>query len=160
MFSIEVNRLRIIRILTFSVKIVDLFQRNQLVAGCYVSIKNSIIEVVQTIMTKSKRVVIEREIFLKDSSLNNARLAEVVILLDFIQILSNKSYKMSIRTITMLVNNNKVQLIVHGSIRVANYFIQEAAAEISTIQRLIKQIPIQVQIDKVRGHSQCRETFE
>ena len=94
------------------------------------------------IMTRRKRVVIEREIFSKDQSLNNTRLAEEIVLLDFIQTLGNKSYKMSSRTIMISIDNNKVQLMVYRSIIVANYFNEEAAIEIGVIQRLIQQITI------------------
>ena len=59
MFSIEVNRLRIMRTPPFSVEIIDLFQRNQLVAKCNASVKNGVIGVVWTIMTRRKRVVME-----------------------------------------------------------------------------------------------------
>ena len=45
-FDIEVTRLRIMRKSPFSVEIVELFQRNQLVAEYDVSVKNSVIGVV------------------------------------------------------------------------------------------------------------------
>ena len=79
----------------------------------------------------------EREIFLKDQSLNNTRSAEVIMLLDFIKILSKKSFKMGSQTIIILINNNKVQQIVHNNMKVVNHFNQEAASEISIIRRLI-----------------------
>ena len=45
-FDIEVTRPRIMRKLPFLVEIVELFQRNQLVAEYDVSVKNSVIGVV------------------------------------------------------------------------------------------------------------------
>ena len=132
------------RKLTFSAEIVELFQRNQLVAEYDMSVKNSVIGVVQIIMIRSKRVVMEKEIFLKDQSLNNTRSAEVIMLLDFIKILSKKSFKMGSQTIIILINNNKVQQMVHNNIKVVNHFNQEAASEISRIRRLIQQILIQI----------------
>ena len=51
---------------------------------------------------------------------------------------------MNIRNIIISINNSKVWLMAHGSVKVANHFNQEVAAETSAIQRLIQQIPIQV----------------
>ena len=41
-FNIEATRLRVIRKPPFSADIVELFQRNQLVAGYNISVKNSV----------------------------------------------------------------------------------------------------------------------
>ena len=61
MFNIEATRLRVMRKPFFLADIVELFQRNQLVAGCDVLVKNGVMGAVWIVMTRRKRVVIERK---------------------------------------------------------------------------------------------------
>jgi len=49
----------------FSEEITELLRRNQLVAEYDTLVKNGVIDTVWTIMTRNKRIVIEREVFSK-----------------------------------------------------------------------------------------------
>ena len=49
-------------------------------------------------------------------------MAEVLILLDLMQTLSEKSYEINSQNIIISINNSKVSLMIHGSMKVVNHF--------------------------------------
>ena len=72
------------------IEIADLLRTNQVVAGCNASVKNSIMGAVWVLMTRSKRILMKREVYSKNWQVNIGKTAEAIILLDFMHTVYNK----------------------------------------------------------------------
>ena len=92
--------------------------------------------------------------------MNTARIAEATILLDMIQTINNKSYNIMNIKLMVVINNEVVQQIIHRGMVVPNYYNQDAAAEAYTIERIIQQYNINLQIDKVYRYYKSTRTFQ
>ena len=96
-----------------------------------------------------KRVLIEKELFSKDQKNNTPKGAEVIIFLDMVQTVYQKSQGINSGAVTMFCDNKDVKRMSNRSMTRVNHFNQDAAAEGAAINRLINQIQIRVRIEKV-----------
>jgi len=142
------------------IEIVNLLRTNQAVAGCDASVKNGMIGTAWVLMTRSKRILTEREVYLKDWQVNTEQTVEAIILLNFIQTVYNKAYELEVGVVIISMDNKKVWNNVHEGIKVANHFNQAAELETLVIKQLKEKILIEIIIDRVNSHRIINLLFE
>ena len=88
------------------------------------------------IIDKDRNILIEKELFSNKQEMNTTRIAEAIILLDMIQIINNKSYDIMNMNLTVAIDNEAVQQMIHREIVVPNHYNQDASAQAYTIKRI------------------------
>jgi len=78
-------------------------------------------------------------------------------MLDLMQIVFNKLHNLNEGSLTISIDNKKVQRMTHGSLWVANYFNQDSVAEAEVIRRMLRE---RVDIDRVQLHRMTSIPFK
>ena len=87
-------------------------------------------------MDRDKNILMEKELFVKEWEMNMARIVEAIILLDLMQTINNKSYNIMDMNMTIAMDNKEVWKMIHGGMKVPNYYNQDAIAKVSAIERI------------------------
>ena len=88
---------------------IEAINNDKLQAAFDVLTKNGQMGAYQAIInTETKQIVMEKELYSKDWSINTNRAAETIILLDIIAIIQAKSYSITNGRIPKIIDNKKV----------------------------------------------------
>ena len=110
-------------------------------------------------MLKDKQIEIRNELFSKQWEYNTPAVAEIIILLDMIRVIYNKSKYIIRGTIILVTDNAKVQRLITRDLQTSNDYVQEAAAEATEIQALIKKAMIMIEICLIPRKPKIRAPF-
>ena len=69
-----------------------------------------------------RKIVIEKELYLKNWQYNTPRSAEAIVLLDMIYVVKQKAVSIEDRAIAIVMDNKAVQKMAHGLMEIINYF--------------------------------------
>ena len=81
----------------------------------------------------NKQVLMKKELYSKSQYINIAKTAEAFILLDFVIMISTKSYNTTYRNISVFFDNRKVWKMSRGGMIIFNQYNQDGAAEVKQI---------------------------
>ena len=95
-------------------------------------------------MNTNKEVLMEKEIFSKDETVNTSRSAKVIVLLDLVKIIYSKSYNITSGNIPITFDNIKVARIVNGDLITSNHHNQDSTTEAKIIQNIINKVIINI----------------
>ena len=84
--------------------------------------------------------------------MNTTRTVEAIILLDMIWTINDKSYNIMDTKMIIAMDNKAVWRMIYRGMKVPNYYNQDAAAEVSAIERITQQCNVNLQIEKVYSH--------
>ena len=100
------------------------------------------------------------EMHTKEWKYNIPKKVEVLVLLDLITTMNKKSHCIINSTISIAIDNKKIQKITYRKIVVVNQYNQDSAAKITAIKRIIEQSLIEIFINRVLAYKESRQTFE
>ena len=107
-----------------------------------------------------KKIIIERVLFSKKQRLNSLRSVEVIILLDFIQVISKKVREINEREINIIIDIKDVQNTVKRKKVIVNHFNQNTVAECKVIKRLVEKSNVNIEIKRVNSHKKITASFQ
>ena len=91
-----------------------------------------------------KKIIKEINYFLKKQQRNVARAAEAVTLLNLIKTIVKRIEELTIGRIIIHTNNSKIYKMTHSLIDTANYFVQDAVAQVVMIRKRIEEATIEI----------------
>ena len=151
-FPIEVDESNIEIIVPFSREITDSVRNKTAIAATDASVKESNMGGCWIISDKNKSFEKEHVLYHKRWIENNSDVAEVLVLLELLEVIEAKGRHINEGEINIGFDLRKAHKKIINNIMKSNEYAQESGAEISRIKDILQKIKFTVKIILIRGH--------
>ena len=87
------------------------------------------------------------------------RSAEGIILLDLVQTLYYKARQIEERGIIITFDNKEMWRMANEEMKISNHYNQDAAAEVLVVDRLVREMNIDIVLNKVYAYRELKTSF-
>ena len=148
-FDYKITSLRVILTPLFNQEITDLVRERKAYELYDMLVKEGRMGGYWMLMTLDKRILIEKELYSKNWHINMPRSVEEIILLDLVQILYHKARQIEEGGIIITFDIKEMWRMANEGMKIANHYNQDAAVEGLVVDRLVREMNINIVLDKV-----------